>query len=757
MPISQTSTLRQTVSAATFQQLQALLQRMVQAIEGALMLTEAEVTHREQFLMAGEVEQFTLVISPQFSALLTGNRPPEAVPLPPASYQPPATYQMDLVFAPEAIASFLNGLIPALAPDAVRRLHRARSLLQPNDAIVQSQFTLQLIAALTPPAPLPVAQVAEAVLQQQIEQERLLNQVTTQIRQSLELPVLLQTAVEQVRQFLQVDRLVIYQLNVDPSDLLAGTGSPAVAAPISGGVITYEARASKAIPSILHLIEDCALLQSPQHRDRYRKGLTLAVADVETKYKPLPCLRQVLQRAQVRAKLVAPIVVQAQLWGLLIAHDCHQPRHWQDSEQQFLRQIGEHLAIAISQAQLYAQVQQQNQTLEQRVIERTQDLRDALLVAQSANRAKSEFLSAMSHELRTPLTCVIGMSSTLLRWSFGDLNQRQRSYLQTIHDSGEHLLQLINDILDLSHLEAGKTVLKLSEFSLSSLTRQTLRTVQDKAMMAGVALDLDLRVDSLHDSFRADPRRVQQILLNLLSNAIKFTPKGGKVTLRVYTDKNVAVLQVKDTGIGISEQERSLLFQKFQQLDASYHRQYEGAGVGLALTKQLVDLHGGSIAVESTVDVGSVFTVRLPRQPLITDAAKRDALNLPDYPSGLIVLIDGQEDSAGLICDILTAAGYQVVWMLDSSTAIGQIEVLEPIAVLTEAQSLHVNGYDMIQHLRRNPTTKHLKVLALTTTPEEQQRCLAIGVDDCLPKPIQPEQLLHRVLVLTGNQEEAPL
>ncbi|MBF2083686.1 ATP-binding protein [Thermoleptolyngbya sp. C42_A2020_037] len=403
-------------------------------------------------------------------------------------------------------------------------------------------------------------------------------------------------------------------------------------------------------------------------------------------------------------------------------------------------------------------IKPERSSLEQQVVARTHDLQEAVLAAQTANRAKSEFLAAVSHELRTPLTTIIGMSATLLRWSLGELSPRQRSFLQTIHDSGQHLLELINDILDLSQVESGRAVLELSPFSLTMMAQQSMKAIEETALKQGVELVLDLRIDPSRDRFVADPHRVKQILLNLLSNAVKFTAAGGKVTLRVMTDPQHAIFQVIDTGIGIPEQQRPLLFQKFQQLDSSYQRLYQGTGLGLALTKQLVDLHGGRIMVDSTVGVGSVFTVQLPARSK-DDAAEATA-PIPALDGlgrtilGRVVLVENDELTANIICDMLTAAGYQVVWVLEGSTAFSQIELLQPDAVIVDVQSPENAGAELIHNLRHSPITQHLKVIALASDEASPYAAPAIAAaDSCITKPIQPEDVLPRVLSLVAIAE----
>lgn len=621
-----------------FNQLGELLQQMAQVVgTAALVLTES-VLVRICLPQEWRNQRFTLLISQEFSALLLGT-------LAPGEGGNCAAYNSSLTFNSEAIALFVSQVRDLFEgnSDTHQNLERYRELVRPNDAQTQTKFTLllleyigiqssqKIIHPLTPadsPGWVAIPQVytcqpVEDALKKQILQERLLNQVTTQIRKSLDLPVIMATAIGMVREFLALDRLVIYKfqgLSVK-TDLHGITIDENLPPGEMGGCIVYEQRAEGAISSVLSYQENDCWSKNSTCLAKYRQGFTLVIDDVEKTYVTEECLLNLLRKCQVRAKLVAPIIFEQNLWGLLIAHQCHTPREWSESDQSLLTSIAEQLAIAIHQAELMQSLQQatrtltqEKQSLEQRVIERTKALREALLAAEAASRLRSEFLATISHELLTPLTYVIGMSSTLLRWPLGELSQRQRDYLQTIHDSGEHLLELINDILDLSQIEAGKTVLNITEFSLTHTAKNSLESLLEKADSQQVNLQLDLQIDPQRDLFTADVQRVEQILWNLLTNAIKFTPGGGSVTLRIWVEDDMAVFQIEDTGIGIPEEQLPVMFEKFQQLDTPYRRRYEGTGIGLALTKQLVELHRGRIEVESTVGVGSIFTVWIPAQ-----------------------------------------------------------------------------------------------------------------------------------------------
>ena len=238
----------------------------------------------------------------------------------------------------------------------------------------------------------------------------------------------------------------------------------------------------------------------------------------------------------------------------------------------------------------------------------------ARLAAEEANRTKSDFLANMSHELRTPLNSVIGFSEVLQDEMYGPMNEKQLEYVNNILTSGRHLLSLINDILDLSKVESGKMELELSAFSLGESMNDSLMMLREKALKSAISLQLELAPDA-DVSITADKRKLKQIMFNLLSNAIKFTPEGGAVNVSAVRDGGFIEITVADTGIGIKEEYILKLFRPFSQLDSTYTREYEGTGLGLALTRRLVELHGGKIWVESEFGRGSRFSFTLPLNP----------------------------------------------------------------------------------------------------------------------------------------------
>jgi GAF domain-containing protein len=263
-----------------------------------------------------------------------------------------------------------------------------------------------------------------------------------------------------------------------------------------------------------------------------------------------------------------------------------------EKDVQLLTTFASQAVIAIQNVRLFNEIQEKSAELE------------------VANRHKSEFLANMSHELRTPLNAIIGFSEVLIDRMFGEVNDKQLDYLKDIHESGKHLLSLINDILDLSKIEAGRMELELSRFHLPSAIGNALTLVRERAQRHGIQLGQE--IDTRLGEFQGDERKVKQILLNLLSNAVKFTPDGGRVDVSAKLDTDKVEIAVRDTGVGIAPEDQGALFEEFRQVGRDAGRKAEGTGLGLALTKKFVELHGGAIHVQSAVGKGSTFTVELP-------------------------------------------------------------------------------------------------------------------------------------------------
>jgi signal transduction histidine kinase len=317
-----------------------------------------------------------------------------------------------------------------------------------------------------------------------------------------------------------------------------------------------------------------------------------------------------------------------------------------------------------------AAFEQLKQRLRQREANRTQPLPPEALPSrpelesqhQTISQTKSRFLAMVSHELRTPLNAILGLSALLLRQAVGPLNPKQTEYLGYIHDSGEHLLAIISDILDLSKVEAGQERLRLAAVALPELCQSCLAMVQPRAAEKHIVLGYRVAEDAM--TGLADERRLRQMLLNLLSNAVKFTAQG-QVQLTVQRRGESLEFCVEDTGIGIAPEHLEQIFQPFTQLDHQLNRQYEGAGLGLSLTRQLAQLHGGTLRVESTVGQGSRFLLSLPQRVEGAGGVDRDGSAAPDPAAAAqrLVIIDRQPEHHRALETYIRTCGWRVsVW-----------------------------------------------------------------------------------------------
>ncbi len=313
--------------------------------------------------------------------------------------------------------------------------------------------------------------------------------------------------------------------------------------------------------------------------------------DVLADPEPREVNAEVAERTGLRAILAVPMMREGEAIGC-ITTSFTEPGAFTEKQIALLRAFADQAVIAIQNAELFREIQEKSAQLE------------------IANKHKSDFLANMSHELRTPLNAIIGFSEVLLEKMFGDVNERQLDYLKDIHSSGKHLLSLINDILDLSKIEAGRMELDLAEFDLPSALQNAMTLVKERAQRNGI--ELSLEVDPALSTVTADERKFKQILLNLLSNAVKFTPQNGRVGVRAAPTAGAVEVAVSDTGIGIAAEDQASVFEEFKQVGRDYTRKAEGTGLGLALTKRFVELHGGSIRLSSEPGKGSTFTFTIP-------------------------------------------------------------------------------------------------------------------------------------------------
>ena len=380
-------------------------------------------------------------------------------------------------------------------------------------------------------------------------------------------------------------------------------------------------------------------------------------------------------------------------------------------------------AVALTNARLYQQLELQRRELAE------------------TSQHKSDFLASMSHELRTPLNAVIGFSEVLLERMFGELNERQAEYVTDILDAGRHLLALLNDVLDLSKVEAGRMELEFTTFPPGDAIHSVLTLLRERAVRHGVELLVD--VDGAPAQVTADELRFKQVLLNLIGNAVKFTPDGGTVTVRCWGDESELVVTVQDTGVGIAEADQSRIFDSFQQGTRSASHA-EGTGLGLTLTRRIVELHGGRIWLESDVGRGSTFGVVLPRRAAPVPAVPTWREPALDDGRPAVVVIEDDPHSSELVGVHLSAAGLRPVPVRTGEEGLDAVRALRPTAVVLDIHLPGIDGWDVLSSIKSDPQLASTPVVVVSVLPE-RGRGYALGASDYLVKPVSREDLLGAV------------
>jgi signal transduction histidine kinase/CheY-like chemotaxis protein len=456
-----------------------------------------------------------------------------------------------------------------------------------------------------------------------------------------------------------------------------------------------------------------------------------------------PQLRRLAEAAGgAGSAVLAPVVADGRQYGAVVVFFQRHPLFLED-DLPVLALLADEAAVALALGGLFDRLRESNAALEE------------------ASRLKSAFLATMSHELRTPLNAIIGFSELLIDEPEGGFNQESRQlYAGTIHSSGRHLLSLINDVLDLSKIEAGKMDLHPEAVDASQLIERVIGTVSPLAARKGLTL---VNRGASAGTLTADDAKLKQILYNLLANAIKFTPAPGRVTVDAVRGATTLHITVSDTGIGIAPAEQDRIFQEFHQVDSTTTRQFEGTGLGLALTRRLVELHGGRIWVESILGQGSRFHFNLPLRAgvQVTEPGLDPADNLldvigeadfsdtvfassarePNDRERIVLVIEDDPNAASILCLYLSRGQYRPVVARSGHDALDLARTLEPVAITLDVLLPDADGWQVLEQLKQDQHTRDVPVVVISIVDDEE-RAQALGVAACFVKPVDRQALL---------------
>jgi signal transduction histidine kinase/HAMP domain-containing protein len=492
---------------------------------------------------------------------------------------------------------------------------------------------------------------------------------------------------------------------------------------------------------------------------------------------PLLTIQTGLAQSPARFTALVPVLYQDRIIGALALAHTQRP---DASTIGFLEQLAQQLGITLQNLEQYANLQRLSLELQARQDEIEVKNRDL----ERADRLKTEFLANMSHELRTPLNAVIGFSQLLEQQYFGELNDKQLEYIHEIEGAGGHLLDLINDILDLSKIEAGRMELELEVLNLEELLESCARLVRERAVRAGLDLTLEV-VPGLKIS--GDKRKLKQVIVNLLSNAVKFTPSGGRVTLKAHPLRRGAdvrdgdiEISVEDSGIGIPLEDQERLFTPFTQVDGSLARRHEGTGLGLALSKRLTELHGGVIEVRSAPGQGSTFSLRLHAtantpeipmpEPILETSRASDVILEPiqtqtleraqperinpsanqiDTNAPLILIVEDDTNQANEIAAHLESAGFRTARAVDGEHALERARALQPVAITLDIVMPNMDGWAFLEEHERDEELRKIPVIVVSVSADLKGRThhdLTPTISGTIQKPVTREALMDAII-----------
>lgn len=577
---------------------------------------------------------------------------------------------------------------------------------------------------------------AEDSLSKKLKQETLLNQITYQIRQSLDIQEIFKVAVQEITQVFQITRCYLQIHQESPTPNFPKCAEYSVNINYDDHLLWVPDN-----PYIQKILEsDVALATEDLHEDEVLQTL-------------FPVTTQLKSILSIRTSY------QGKANGILSLQQCDRPHHWTEDDINLLESVASRIGIAIAQANLLAQAKQ-----------RQVEIEAARRAAEEANQAKSQFLANMSHELRTPLNAILGFSQLMIRQ--GSLNDEQHHHLGIIQNSGEHLLQLINEILDMSKIEAGHIQLNPTQFDLYHLLESLEGMFHLRASQKLIQLQVH-RSPNLPQFIETDEGKLRQVLMNLLSNAIKFTDKG-QVNLRLcrVTPDIEALetrppsfhlfIEVEDTGPGIAPEDLETIFEAFVQTDLSSHHQ-TGTGLGLAISQKFVQMMGGQLEVDSTLGCGSRFYFSLPiidvHPSQVTrvqaQTRQRRVISLAeDEPNYRILVVEDRWESRQLLVELLKSVGFQVREAENGQEAIEQWQAWHPHLIWMDMRMPQMSGYEATEWIKAHLEGQATVIIALTASALENEKSviLSAGCDDFVRKPFRESTIFEKIAYYLGVQ-----